>query len=308
MFEIESFISCDWGTTNLRLRYVEESGHVISSIESPDGILKTFENWKASSEERDSYYLRVIQKELKKLKAPIGLPVVISGMVGSNLGLKELPYVQLPFQLNGEDVIVEKLEESECDYYLISGVRSENDIMRGEETQLVGLNHMGVSDNWVIIPGTHSKHCKIKERTLLDLRTYMTGEIFSLLLNHSSLKNTLAQPEDTGNQHERSFLKGLDDSQDSDLLNQIFSPRVDFVLGRRSKEENSAYLSGLLIGSELNSIAKSADSITILSDDELGKFYQKTLNRLGFLNIQMTSVEEATITGQAAILNYHKKP
>ena len=113
-----SFTSCDWGTTNLRVRIVRDDA-VIKELRTEQGAsrLKSPEEFRTA--------LGAAMDSLGATK-----PVVISGMAGSSIGWKELPYARLPFRLDGSDAVVNEIEP---DTFLISGVRSEDDVMRGEE-------------------------------------------------------------------------------------------------------------------------------------------------------------------------------
>src|SRR5206468_10724151 len=77
-------------------------------------------------------------------KAPEhNLPLVISGMASSSVGWRDLPYAKTPFPLDGSGVWSQELNWSKPEWlgptYLISGVATAYDMMRGEETEIIGL-------------------------------------------------------------------------------------------------------------------------------------------------------------------------
>jgi 2-dehydro-3-deoxygalactonokinase len=115
--------------------------------------------------------------------------------------MMELPYGSLPFATDGRGVLTH-LEPANADLphdvLLISGIRSADDVMRGEETQLIGCiqgNANAATEGTFIFPGTHSKHIQVKNGEVSGFQTFMTGELFDLLRRHSILKDAVAAPE-----------------------------------------------------------------------------------------------------------------
>ena len=176
----KQFISVDWGTSNFRLRLVEyPSLEIIEELKSPQGIKKTYLQWTDSGQDKESFYLEFLQQQILKLTSVI-LPdcqVVISGMSSSSIGLRELPYATLPFQLDAKDLTVETIIHEHFPYTikLISGVKNQADVIRGEEIQLIGL--AGNIDHEIvsvyILPGTHSKHMYCKEGLVVDFKNLL---------------------------------------------------------------------------------------------------------------------------------------
>jgi 2-dehydro-3-deoxygalactonokinase len=166
-------------------------------------------------------------------------------MAGSSIGWKELPYARLPFRLDGSDAVVEEIEP---DTFLISGVRSEDDVMRGEETELLGLE-IGREEAVAILPGTHSKHCVLRNGAMVSFRTFMSGELHALLGSHGILRQSVGPGWD-----EAAFLEGIDAAIQEPLTSSLFKVRTRSLLHGKSPESNSSFLSGLLIGSELSAL------------------------------------------------------
>jgi 2-dehydro-3-deoxygalactonokinase len=229
------FTSCDWGTTNLRVRIVRGDA-IIKELRTEQGAstLKSPEDFRTA--------LVTAMDSLGAAK-----PVVISGMAGSSIGWKELPYARLPFRLDGSDAVVEEIEP---DTFLISGVRSEEDVMRGEETELLGLE-VGQEEAIVILPGTHSKHCIVRSGAMVSFRTFMSGELHALFSAHGILRQSMAPGWD-----EAAFLEGIDESTHGSLTSTLFKARTRALLHGKSPVSNSSFLSGLLIGSELLALPK----------------------------------------------------
>src|SRR6185312_11764655 len=120
-----------------------------------------------------------------------GVPLVISGMATSSIGLREIPHRPMPFALDGSDLRVERVQFESGKFgptLLIPGVRTEEDMMRGEEVQVIGANARGEEgDATIILPGTHSKHVNVERGQAVTLKTFMSGEFFELLARHSIL-------------------------------------------------------------------------------------------------------------------------
>ena len=193
-----NFLSVDWGTSNLRLRLVEvKTLSVLEEVKSSQGIVKTFELWNKSGGDREEFYLKFLKSQLDKFTIPISgtVKIIISGMSSSSIGIKELPYASLPFDYSGSTLHVERIsnEGFPLKVLLISGVRSERDVMRGEEVQVLGLiQDLKITGfSTLVFPGTHSKHIVCNDGKVRDFKTYMTGEMFHVISEYTILKNSI---------------------------------------------------------------------------------------------------------------------
>lgn len=320
-------LCCDWGTTSFRLRLVERSTYyVIDEFLSPAGVAGTFREWKEQSEiSRFDFYAGKLRDSITQLAAQHGhplanIPVIVSGMASSSLGMEEIPYASLPFDVNGSQASVRIFKDfngAQSPLILVSGVRSHEDVMRGEEAQLIGLlklNEISVqgSEELVFIfPGTHSKHIVIKDNFVIDFRTFMTGEVFNLLTEHSILKDSVAPPSAAGLKNPEdinAFLKGIKVSGSSSLLHSLFTVRTSQLFGEFTKEQNSSYLSGLLIGSELRELDNSKyDRLVICSGKHLFDHYKLAAEAISISSkttfILPDLIDKATIAGQVQIFN-----
>lgn len=313
---MEKLFSCDWGTSSFRLRLVQpQSKAIIHETSSNQGIASIYKQWQSENKPGRVHYFRsVIEQHIKTIEEQYGeslagTPVVISGMVSSSVGMMELPYKELPFLVDGSDLLVTTIESApDFPHHLIiiSGATTGKDVLRGEETLLVGCAVTKTStEQLFIFPGTHSKHIKVKNGWAKDFKTYMTGEVFDLLSNKSILAGAveidpLGLP-DIGNEH---FDEGIKDGTDANLLNSFFNVRINQLFGKRKPKENFHYLSGLLIGAELKNIAdKSPASITLVCDEKVRNSYYRGLQLLGLNSNILTyrNTAEALINGQLKI-------
>lgn len=312
------FLSVDWGTTNFRLRMVEyQSQKVIEETFLQNGGVKNlFYQWKKEGGSRRLIFLNFLKNQINNLKVekPADTPVMISGMASSSIGLLELPYAKLPFATNGENSIVNFIKPNGMigyPVYLISGIKSETDIIRGEETQLIGCikeRDSQVGDQLYIFPGTHSKHMLVRENQVIDFKTYMTGEIFGLLATNSIIGDSVkAGGKKIGIKAKNSFESGLKAAIRGNFLNETFQLRANYLFKKISKEDNFYYLSGLMIGTEIKTLlSKSYSEILVVCGSSIHAYYKMAFEMLGFTeNIKMFSARDAdrlAIKGQYKIL------
>ncbi|MHA4845928.1 2-dehydro-3-deoxygalactonokinase [Flavitalea antarctica] len=309
--------SCDWGTSNFRLRLIDiESANIIDEIATGEGISTVFNSWSGSGTHRHQFYAAVLQKNISiisgRSNSKIGnIPVLISGMASSTLGITELPYAALPLHADGSALVYNKISVDGFphDIFLISGVSSENDVMRGEETQWIGLMQhplfRNVPEQLFILPGTHSKHILVKEKSIVSFKTYMTGEFFNLLSTMSVLKNSVSvNPAALEADSERdAFIKGVRAAAGRNLLHESFMVRTNELFGHFNKKENASYLSGLLIGSEL--LHRGEVKVVLAAGDALARPYQLALEHSGIpVDLTICSpaiLDKSVIMGQLTI-------
>ncbi|MGZ8999191.1 MAG: 2-dehydro-3-deoxygalactonokinase, partial [Allosphingosinicella sp.] len=179
-------------------------------------------------------------------------PMLLAGMVGSNRGWVEAPYVPCPA---GIEDLAERLAWVEPGMIaIVPGVSFDRgqcaDVMRGEEVQILGAHAAGMigDDALVCHPGTHNKWIKLEGGRIAGFRTVMTGELFNLLREHSILADLLEGEAVPGPAFAAGVRHGLDHD---DLLAELFSVRARILLGKQAREDACGYTSGLLIGSDL---------------------------------------------------------
>jgi len=267
------FIACDWGTSRLRLRWHGPEG--LREIASDDGASRLA----VRGEDRVRVFREALREAMLQLDAPVGMPVLVSGMASSSIGWRELPYATLPFSLTGSDVVGEWVES---DVYLISGVRGESDMMRGEETQALGwAEQVGEAlpdQATLILPGTHSKHLRIDRGAITGITTFMTGELFELLCQHSVLRHSVATdaPRDPA-----AFREGVVASAEDRLTSTLFQVRTRQVLAAQTGAANRSFLSGLLIGSELRALGSGETPIVLAAGPALREAYSLAADDCG---------------------------
>ena len=325
-------VSCDWGTSEFRLRLINIAEDiVVGEIISSEGVLNIHNRWAADSQKitLKKFYLELLLKQIELLLKKNStdfkdVPVIISGMASSSIGIEEQPYANIPFALDGKNAVLKFMEKNAdfpYDILLISGVREIADVMRGEETQMIGIAQMVelmklTEDAICIFPGTHSKHIKISNGNIVSFKTYITGELFQLLSTKSVLKGSVSNEHNDKVMDEmnlKSFYKGIDQSgNNGNLLNKLFSVRTNDLFDLLSHQENFFYLSGLLIGCEIRSLEQEPSAQIILcSGNSMFLLYQLAIEKLNFghpaIFIQPEMMDKAAFVGQHQIFQYYQQ-
>jgi 2-dehydro-3-deoxygalactonokinase len=312
---MKGFISCDWGITALRTRFVDaDNQFVLAETSNDQGISAISALWKQSvrgEESRLLFYLNVIKNQIGILEKQLSFSLkdfhlIISGMASSNIGMMELPYKELPFNSDGSDLhmkMISASDEFRHEILLISGAKTQNDVMRGEETQIAGCETSNNKEELFIFPGTHSKHIIIKEHQAIDFKTYMTGEFFSLLTKNSILSGNLEESDCLLEGDKlKNFEEGVENSMQHNLLHASFFARTNGLFNRNTKKENYFYLSGLLIGTELKDLIHNKALISLVCNEKQKNYYFAALRKLGLEEVQFRDAMTATVNGQCKIL------
>ena len=178
------YIAIDWGSTNLRA-WLYQGDHCLDCRQSEAGVTRL--NGKSPA---------AVLAEVTTDWREENTPVVMAGMVGSNVGWKVAPYLSVPARFSS---IGEQLTSAGDNIWIIPGLCVSHDdnhnVMRGEETQLIGARTLAPSSLYVM-PGTHCKWVQADSQQINDFRTVMTGELHHLLLNHSLIGAEVASMRD----------------------------------------------------------------------------------------------------------------
>lgn len=307
-------ISCDWGTSSFRLRAVEHpSGRVAGTVATDYGIAAAFSDWQRSElpeQQRAGFYRSILYTAIDDLQRQYaldlhGATILLSGMGSSSLGIQELPYHPLPFDVSGVDLkpaVLPPAMDFPHTLLLFPGIRSHDDVIRGEETQLIGCRPAIEQEERVfILPGTHSKHITVRDGRAVGFRTYMTGEFFQLLAHRSLLAASVGKPSSPA--VTPAFYAGIDASRGSSILHSAFSVRTNQLFRRLAKEDNYQYLSGLLLGEELKELGHR--HITLVAAAPLLSPYQAALQYLGSPPIQTIDADLALTRGHGLLWDMH---
>lgn len=309
-----SFLSCDWGTSNFRLRLVRcADRQVLGEVRTADGVATLAGS--AQPEVRASVYGPYLIARAQQLLDRSGAQVtncVISGMASSRIGWRELPYATLPQALDGNCLVVGQMEcgfdhDRRLQVHLISGVRDREDVMRGEETEAIGLASLvpalRTGRALLILPGTHSKHIDLCHGAICGFTTFMTGELFSHLRQMPTLRHVVSQANGIAPDSE-SFHAGVRSAHGGGFFRELFRIRARNLL--ESPGDEAAFLSGLLIGTELLQVERSPERpVWIGCAEPLAMLYRAASDELGLDGIQFAPtglIENAVVEAHRMIL------
>lgn len=275
-----ALIGVDWGTSSLRAYKLDQTGQIIEAVSTDKGILHVENN----------AFAAVLDDIIGRWRTP-GLPVILSGMIGSRQGWIEVPYLGVPATL-GEIAAALVSHPDDPLIRFVPGLAQDPpgrapDVMRGEETQIAGAIGGSSGRHLLVMPGTHSKWVLVEDGRIVWFATFMTGELFAILKDHSILGRLMTG----GDQHhdDAVFEQGLGAARSlpGGLLQQLFSARTLGLFERVPAEAISAYLSGLLIGNELGealgNLDESPDSmaITVIGASALAERYMNAIGHAG---------------------------
>ena len=281
-------IALDWGTTSARAYLMADESEVIGQRAAPLGILNV---------QNGDFEGALLELCGPWLLVRTDTPIVASGMIGSRQGWAEAPYVACPAgiaELSTRLTAVELPRQRKL--WIVSGMSFAGeagvpDVMRGEETQIFGALTIGEREKGsglFILPGTHSKWVRVENGRIVWIRTFMTGELYSILVAHSILGKLMppgakADPE--------AFERGITHAHRDPfgLSSLLFSARTLPLFDLLPAAGIADYLSGLLIGHEiytaeraLNAMGQHYDGVTLVGESALVRNYQRALTLLGW--------------------------
>jgi 2-dehydro-3-deoxygalactonokinase len=291
-----AFVVVDWGTSSFRGWLMSADGAALAESRGGEGMLHCAAAGAGG-------FAPALHDHLARLGAPEAAPVLICGMAGARQGWVEAPYLKTPTRL---DALYEGAIRVDApgDIRILPGIAQARadapDVMRGEETQLLGVIEPDFS-GLVCIPGTHSKWVRIEDGRIVEFSTYMTGELFSVIAQHSILAHAVeagASPADS-----QPFRDGLATAlaAPTALTASLFRRRAAQLLGFEQRADGAARLSGLLIGTEIADAQRqhgSRQSVRLIAAGALGQLYEAALGAQG-LDVTTVDAEQASRLGLA---------
>lgn len=305
-FAEPALIGLDWGTTSLRAYLFDAAGRVMTTRASSAGIMNL-----PHPGGFDAAFEAICGDWLDETP---DLPVIAAGMVGSAQGWREAPYVDTPAAADALVAGLVRVTTARATVLnIVPGVIERGElpnVMRGEETQIVGAlagdPALGANGRAVLIglPGTHAKWAVVQDQRIEAFHTFMTGELFAALRNHTILGRTMAEPTQPDTE---AFLRGVTVAKNADragLLATIFSTRTLGLTAQLHAEQQPDYLSGLLIGHELSGVQAlladrgetlASEALRLIGESSLCERYRLALAEFGCPNA--TIVEAAAERG-----------
>lgn len=267
-------LAIDWGTSSLRGARIAADGQVLEQRGLARGILSVpaggfeavldecFGDWRAESAR-----------------------CLVSGMAGSRQGWLEAPYCPCPAGFAELAAQLAWVPGARSPVAIVPGLSMDQgglpDVMRGEEVQVFGaIDLLGERTGVFVLPGTHSKWVQVRDGRVQSFATFMTGELYALLRQHSILARTL--PAEDGPLEEAAFTRGVLHARETgSLLHAAFSARTLALFGRLPTPALGSYLSGLVIGEELRMRDPAVGSVVLIGSPALTQRYALALRTLG---------------------------
>jgi 2-dehydro-3-deoxygalactonokinase len=275
-----ALIAIDWGTTSARAYRLDESGAILDAKSAPLGIQAV----------ADRQFAAALDTLLEGWRDD-AVPRIGCGMIGSRQGWVEAPYVACPVDLAGLGRTLARTPGGELAIVpgaLCTDASGLPDVMRGEETQIAGALATDHDRMLAVLPGTHSKWAIVERGHLSAFATFMTGELFAVLLAHSILgrmADHAATPDQAGDAFSRGVAQGLGGAGFSHV---IFGARTLALTGKLAPAEVGDWLSGALIGQEIQAARAwaaeqrgSLDTVTVIGCDALATRYLSALAQAG---------------------------
>jgi 2-dehydro-3-deoxygalactonokinase len=277
-------IAVDWGTTRFRAYRIDGAGSVCDEVDTPDGILAAA-----------GRFSEVLQRAIAPWRAESPkVPVLMSGMIGARQGWHEAPYVTTPADRAtlAENLLAVSADDTGT-VHIVPGIATRSaadvpDVMRGEEVQVFGACElMSIADATFVLPGTHAKWVDVAGRRITGFRTFMTGEIFAALKDHTILGRMMEPAPAAPAMPSPGFARGLAAARalpasPGALLHAVFATRTLALFDALAPGDAADYLSGLLIGAEVLSAAPPGRSFVIVGGAALSGRYAAAARELGF--------------------------
>jgi 2-dehydro-3-deoxygalactonokinase len=271
---MSGLVGIDWGTTHRRACLLDADGALQDERADDQGMLA------AAGRHAEAF-------ETLLSGWPRHVPVVMSGMVGAASGWQEVPYLDAgtPLSELGRHLVPLRAAPAGRRVVIVPGLRwrgagGEVDVMRGEETQLLGALVLGAPDGWFVLPGTHSKWVLMDGGVAVRWRTHMTGELFALLGRHGTLaafEGDVAVPD--------AFADGLRAAAQGALTHTLFGCRARVVAGDMPPAHARSYLSGVLIGTEWLDTPTRPQQVHLIASAALAGPYETAARHLGVATV-----------------------
>jgi 2-dehydro-3-deoxygalactonokinase len=300
--EGRSMIVVDWGTSSFRAFRIADGGAIIDRRSSAQGIMHV----------PDGCFADTLRGEIGDWLKAGENRVLLAGMIGSRQGWKEAPYVPCPAGAAELSAALVNVPFDGAQVKLVPGMNGFDqsgvaEVMRGEETQIIGALAAIGRDGLACLPGTHSKWVRIENGRIVRFTSHMTGEIFAVLRAHTILGRMMRNGPANNMATDEAFLVGIARAREpGGLLHHVFGVRTQTLTGKLAETEGPSYLSGILIGHELLAELGNAGNQTVhlIGAPELVTLYARAVAACG--SKALSHDGDASVRG-LAIIGAHTK-
>ena len=259
-----NYICIDGGTTNTRLHLVF-NGDILDTVNLSIGARACSEDPEAFKKLLQSAMQQLLQRN--RLSQGEICRILASGMITSELGIYTLKHRMIPVDLGILHQSTEEVslcEISPIPFVFLRGIKKENDMMRGEETELMGLIRLtGKQECTYVLPGSHTKIIATDaDGKIIDFSTTLTGEMIAALSQHTILKNSI----DLGAPLQaESLMRGYEYCAKEGVNAALFNVRVNnTILGQAAGEVYSFFI-GVILHGDVEKILKSNPKKIVLA-------------------------------------------
>jgi 2-dehydro-3-deoxygalactonokinase len=268
-----ALIALDWGTTTARAWRLDADGSVLATRSAPLGVQAI----------RDGRFAPALDALLDGLDDG-GLPRIACGMIGSRQGWTEVPYRAAPAAL--ASLADGMVEVPSARLWVVPGVCTRDasglpDVMRGEETQLLGAVDIAAPRTYAVLPGTHSKWARLESGRLADFATCITGELHAALMAHTIIGRLAREGGFDAAHFGLGVARGLAARA---LSHDAFGARTLALMGELPGTAIADWLSGLLIGQEIafaRRFAPDRSAVTVVAGEHLALRYRIACEQAG---------------------------
>ena len=289
-----AYVAIDWGTSSFRLWLVDRAGNLLGERRSHEGMMAAGKLGFAT----------VLQSHLEAVGAAPGLPVVVCGMAGARQGWVEAGYVDTPARLASILQHAVPVPGQNGDIRILPGIAQRDpkapDVMRGEETQLLGALGVDATDDAVVcMPGTHSKWVRVSGGTVERFATFMTGELFDVVARETILSHAVTGAEEADDID--AFKSAVIAASEAPSLaaNLLFQVRSGQLLYGGTPSSAREKISGTLIGLELAAGLAGdvpGSGITLVASGRLQMLYQLAFDTVS-VPVRSIGAEDAVRRG-----------
>lgn len=304
--------AADWGTTSCRLWALDENGETLASARSDDGMLDVSKRAEPDTAEGRAAAFAAALRSIggEALREHPDVPIIACGMVGSEHGWVEAPYAEVPADLARHGTALVRVPFEATSVWIVPGIAQDGrpdhgfpDVMRGEETQIIGaLGMLRPADgvHVLVLPGTHTKWVEVIDGIVTRFETSMSGELYGAVMGATILGRPAI---DVDGFDRTAFLRGVAMARAQlnagGLAATLFSARTLYMRGSLPATSIGDYVSGVLIGDEtahmLDAFATAAAPIAVCGDDAMTSRYAQAVATAGLTTIRLD--ERATLAG-----------
>lgn len=291
-----AYVAVDWGTSSFRLWLVDRAGNVLGERRSHEGMVASGKLG----------FSTVLQSHLEAVGAARELPVIVCGMAGARQGWVEAGYVDTPAPLAAILKHAAIVPGQDRDIRILPGIaqrdRAAPDVMRGEETQLLGALGIDAAGEAVVcLPGTHSKWVRVNGGTVERFATFMTGELFDAISRETILSHAMSGADDAVDIDAFKSAVAAAFEKPAFAANLLFQVRSGQLLYGGTPSAAREKISGTLIGLELAAGLAGevpGTGITLVASGRLQMLYQLAFDTVS-IPVRCIGAEDAVRRGLA---------